>query len=242
MISMDYFRAIHGALGCKNAKEVKIANAKQRLKTDMLGSVNCVHDSLRNGVPQKFLITPEPDAASAGVIAFPDERLDTGDIIDALGEKWLVSETFAMDDIHPKGKMLRCNLLFKWKNFDGKDVCQWGVLDSGIYSTNEAYTDVMTIPDRQFKAFLPYNDDTKTIYEGRRFAVQEIFNEKGEKELACFRVTSMDSVSGSFGGGLLILRLRSDVFKRDSDSMEHGMCDYSGALAAGDAKGGWLDE
>lgn len=245
MVDINYFRAIQGAIGCNNTKEILLAETKSRIALDFLESINCCHDSMRNGINQKFIITTTDKTSMMDILAFPDEDLFVGDMIDAFNEKWIVSEVFATNEIHYKGKMLQCNHLFKWQNHGGEILECWGVLDSGVYSTSEKSTDTMILPDQQFKVYLPYNDDTKLIYEGIRFATEVIYNEHGEQELACYRVTGVDSTSESFGGGkILSLKLRSDIFRKSIDNIELRVCDYVDPninLPTG-SKGGWLNE
>lgn len=244
-LDMEYFRSIQGAYNINTYTDIKIAEAKDRLSYDMPESINCCHDSLRNGVSQKFIITTTDKVSMMDIIAFPNEELYIGDMIDALGEKWIVTEMYATDFIQAKGKMLQCNQLFKWQNFGGDVLEYWGVLDSGVYSTSEKSTDMMIISDQQFKVYLPYNDDTKKIYEGKRFATEVIYNNNGEQELACYRVTAVDSQSESYGGGkILMLKLRSDTFKRGIDNIELGVCDYvdPSVTLPTTSKGGWFDD
>ena len=241
-VDLNYFRAIHGSVDCDNVTEVKRNITKDRLKREFLESISCEHNAKRNGVPQKFLVTKTDRETAMNILAFPDEDLQVGDMIDCYDQKWIVTDMFATNILHLTGLMEQCNHIFKFQNGTSDIFEYWGVLDSGVYSTTEKYTDYMIYPDQQFKVFLPYDENTTKIYEGKRLATETVYNNEGKEELVCFTVTAIVSETYHYRQGkLLELKLRSDTYRPEKDNIELGICDYIAPNSFDDnATGGWL--
>lgn len=239
---LNYYRAIHGSVDCRNIKEVKQNIVKDRLKQDFLESINCEYDAKRNGKPQKFIVTKTDRETAMDIHAFPDEDLQVGDMIDCYDQKWIVTDMYATNTLHYSGLMEQCNHLFRFQNGTSDIYEYWGVLDSGVYSTTEKYTDYIIYPDQQFKVFLPYNEHTMKMYEGKRLATEMVYNNEGLPELVCFTITAIVTETYHYRQGkLLELKLRSDKYRPEKDNVELGICDYIAPNSIDpSATGGWL--
>jgi hypothetical protein len=226
-LDMNYFRAIQGAMGLDNMQQVVAEETKKRLKAELLSSLNCEYLSKRNGVNQYLVVTPTDKVSVMDVFALPDEGLDIGDLIDCYDQKWLVLEKFATNTLQWRGKMRQCNYQFRFQLGTSEIYEYWGVLDSGVYSTTESNTPIITTPDQQFKVYLQKDVNTSKIPRGKKLAVEKVVNEDGTTVLQVYEVTAIDGVSKNYGGGhLLELKVRSGLYNPSGDDLEQMICDY----------------
>lgn len=228
MLPLDYFKAIHGSLPYDDDVSATIALAKMELREELTSSVNYVRDAKRNGKRQGLIITPSATRYKSEVEALPDDPLYPGDIIECYGEHWIVQETRVASPFQTIGVMWLCNLLFRWQNGSSRVIERWGVLDSGVYSTTKDGDEVVMTADKQFKIYLPFDDDTSRIYVDKRLATETMYDKDGNLILGVQEVTGFDSVSRSYGKNahLLILNSRSADFVPGRDNVAQMICDY----------------
>jgi len=241
--SIDYVRNIQGANGLTNTKQVLAEEAKSRIELDMLESINCQYDSKRNDVSQKFVISDTDLKYCKNILAFPDDSLNIGDIIDCFGQKWIVTDVSADNTVQCSGKMYQCNLALKFQVGTGTTIyTRYGYFDSGVFSTTTKETQTMQIGDLQFNLVLPYDTYTRTLQRDKRLATEVLYKPDNTQTLRCFKVTSGDSVGGSFGSGkILKLKLREDEYNSQRDSVANMVCDYNATTPSADAVGGgWV--
>lgn len=240
-LDMSYFRAIQGATGLDNIKDVVAEETKEQLKHDLLESVNCEYHAKRNGVEQKLVVTKTDRLSIMDVHALPDEELMIGDYIDCYGCKWIVHEISATNTFHLSGKMKQCNLLLRFQNGTSEIHERWVQLDKGVYSTAASEQPIATTPDKQYVLWLQLDEQTKKIYQGKRLAIQKWYDKNGEERVQAFEVTSVNSASENFDGGkLLLLTLRS-VLDSDKDNLAEMVCDYIPPTVPPDPGGGGDD-
>lgn len=227
MESMDYFKAIHGALGVNSKVEATIRETQRRLSYDLMDSVNLIRDAKRNGKTQRLVVTPRAESYKYNVIAFPGEELSTGDLLEFKGRHWIVVEMPSAPVMHFSAVAWECNHLFKFQTFDGSVVERWGVIDSGLYSTDVYNGRILTDTNSQYRLYMQFDEATKQIFIDKRLAVSTIFDQHGKQILDVYKITDVDPVTRSYGGGhLLMLRAVSDAFAPLKDSVEHMICDY----------------
>lgn len=242
-LDMDYYRFIQNGKDHYNKKTVVADETKERIKLDMLNSINCEFDTTRNGIPQKFVVTTTQQIDKMDIIAFPDEDLFIGDIITCYGKPWIVKEVYATNILQMKGKMICCNLDLKFQVSPSSEIIvRPVVIDSGVYSTTQKQQPEIIIPDQQYKMYAQIDDAVQHLYVGKRIATGIWYDEDGQKHLQCFRITAVDSTSLNFYNGHIVeFKLRSDLDNPVSDNMEEMICDYIPHPTPYDnfAKGGW---
>lgn len=241
--SIDYVRNVQGAHGLTNVKQVLASEAKSRTSLEMLESINCQYDSTRNDTAQKFIVTDTDLKYCKNILAFPNESLNVGDIITCFGQNWIVTDVSADNTVQLSGKMYQCNLTLKFQVGTGTTIyTRYGYFDSGVYSTTTKETQTMQIGDLQFNLSLPYDNQTRTLQRDKRIATEVLYKPDGSQALRCYKITSCDSVDGSFGAGkLLKIRLREDEYHPQRDSVANIVCDYNAtAPPAETVGGGWV--
>lgn len=226
--NLDHIRAIQGASSLTSEAQVKIEEAKRRLSCDLKRSIHYIADAKKNGIVQGLVVTNDTVPYKARVDCLPGDTMYVGDEVVCLGQHWIVTEVKCADAIHFRGVMWLCNYECKFQNFSKTVLSQWGVLDSGVYSTTIAGGAAMPYPDKQFKLYLPYTPDTAKLFIDKRLATGTIYDPRGKEILEVYQITGSDKNSHSYqsGGHLLVLNLRSNAYVEKTDRMDLCVCDY----------------
>lgn len=205
-----------------------IQKAKDNFLVKVLNNPGYQPNATRNGKSQRFLVDRTEVAYKIKVIAFPDENLYVGDILEIMGEHFIVIETRVVNEIHTTGTAWLCNHLFRFQNGTSEIIERWGVLDSGVYSTTLKGNNLVQSLHKQFKVYLPYDEDTAKLYIDKRIAGGVNYNANGDEILTCFIYTGEDPISRSYGknGHLLILNVESVEYDAARDNPKERICDY----------------
>lgn len=184
-------------------------------------------DCKRNGEPQRFVVDRTQTAYKYDFIAFPGDKIEAGDIIECRGNRFIIAEPpRILNNVILCAKGWLCNLELKWQNGIGDIIRRWCVLDSGVYSTTKTNDDQYSVPDKQFRLYLPFDDDTKKLYVDKRLAVDTRYNSLGEEILECYAITGFNHIARSYGGHLIICELRSSLYNAERDNIQEKICDY----------------
>ena len=226
-MEIGYFKAIQGAVGADSAHEVLIRQAKDNLSAGMSTSISS-EKLKRNGKDQNFVVSQTTVRYKYQITAYPDEELFVGDVIDYADEKWIVVETRVGNPLQKTGVMWLCNINLSFQNGTHDIITRPAVLDSGVFSTTKNGNEELQYVDKQFKLYLPYDDDTKKLYVDKRIAVDTRFDKHGKEILEVYNITGVNRVARSYGKGghLLICELRSGTYSPSVDNLELMICDY----------------
>lgn len=182
-------------------------------------------DATRNGELQPLLALREADN-TCKITIMPEDEMFVGDIVGCYGEHWIVVDVYTDEYGITTGTMWLCNHLLKFQNY-GSDILEtYCVIDDGTYSKLTQKS--ITTAEAQYSMYLPLNSDTEKFYIDKRFAISDMYNKQGQKVLQVMQATWIDKIyqSGGKGNHLLKIRLQSDVYDANKDSVEHMVCDY----------------
>ena len=228
MNSMSYFKAIQGGNGVATDHERFVRENQRRLALDLPSSANVKPTATRNGKPQVLVAVETQTSYKYEIIAMPGDELLTGDLLEFENRHWIVVEVPSAPVLHYTGIAWECNHLFRFQTFDGDIVERWGVIDSGNYSTDVQHGSMLTDTNSQYRLYMQLDDQTKQIFIDKRLAVAQIFDKDGRQILDVYKVTDVDPVTQSYGGGhLLVLRAVSDAYNAKTDRIDILICDYN---------------
>ncbi len=165
----------------------------------------------------------------------PGDTIEVGDMVEWNSEHWIVIRVDFDDEITRNGRIKQCNHLFRWQNGTPDIIYRWGVLDPGVYSTTLAEEEKVVVPDKQYKIYLPFDEDTKKLYLHKRIATEIAYDKDGKEVLVVYELTGRDSITSSYGvnGHLLVMYARSGGdWNPINDNLELMICDY---IAPGDS-------
>lgn len=228
MINWSVYDAFMNAYG-ETEDERAVNRAKEDFLIEAVDNPDYRPNCLRNGVQQRFLVERTDVPYKTKFVTFPDEEIYPGDIIECDGHVFIIIEPPRFLERVTWAAVGRlCNLDLRWQDFDGNICNSYASLDAGVYSTTINGTDTVQAPDKQFKLYLPYNEQTATLYLDKRIAVDTRYDQFGKKILECYRITGTNRVAKTYGTGghLLIAELRSSPFSEQRDNVEQMICDW----------------
>lgn len=159
----------------------------------------------------------------------PGDTIEVGDMVEWNNEHWIVIRVDFDDEITRNGRIKQCNHLFRWQNGTPDIIYRWGVLDPGVYSTTLDEEEKVVVPDKQYKIYLPFDEDTKKLYLHKKIATEIAYDKDGKEVLVVYELTGRDSITSSYGvnGHLLVMYARSGGnWNPINDNLELMICDY----------------
>lgn len=127
--------------------------------------------------------------------ALPDQKVLVGDYIEWANCIWLVYEADCDDEIYIDGKMYQCNYVQRWLNNSGKLIERPSfVINASAYNNGEMGNNILTLASNQFMVYMPIDEETLNIHNGKR-----IFMDYNMSEPSVYNLTRPDNVSMKFG-------------------------------------------
>jgi len=201
----------------------KTQNLTAKLSPDSYAYKECV----KNGETIYLDVIRVDDANQKIIYTMPEHTTDfvLGDIIAWANRNWVVIAVDADDEIQRRGKMQECNHLFRWQN-GTSDICECYGIVSLVGERSSASGKVLNEVDNQRKFLLPYNDDTKKWYKGKRIACETGYNKDGNQILISYELLDVSSVTSDFGDGKYIVAIAQFSEWSQADSLTYLVADY----------------
>jgi hypothetical protein len=221
-LDIDYFLAIQGMTNYKTEKEIKLLEAQDNFNENFDSSIGYEDKTLNNGVSQEFIITTSNNKVK--IKSRPNDTFNIGDTIDYHNFKWLVTEILNGFELCTSGVLKQCNHLFRFQNHTSDILEYWGVLEKFQASTDEE--DEITSLSSKRNAILPFNDDTKKIFIGKKIFIETRFNKDNEEIPVVYEVKNINSATSNYGNGKLLELTLEEVSASENDSIIEKIADY----------------
>lgn len=228
-LDLDYFRTVQGTLNIHDEPTYKAVNAQEMLLQEFQDSINYVIDAKRNEVTQPMIITGTEVKYKYNITTMPGDELYPGDIIEAHGEHYIVVQTRSESPVYILGLAWLCNVKFRFQNWSSTIIERYGVLDSGVYSTTTGTDGTVTYLKRQFKIYMPSDEETDKIFIDKRLAVGTMYDQNGNEILEAYVITGRTKFGkGGYGDGahLLEMNAKSSEEIHEKDNIDLMICDY----------------
>lgn len=213
----------------KTMRERTIFKAKQDFVKRAVENPSYCPEAKVNDVEANLLLLSTKSNYKAEAIMFPDENICRGDYVDSgKGLVWLCQDVSEICSWQKKGLLWLCNIDLKWQDFNKNIHSKLCVFDSGAYSTTITGDAKTTILDKKFKVYIPYDEETKTLFIDKRLAIDRRMDSLGNEVLETYKIISLNRVGQNYGHGnhLLEAIVESDTFSPELDNVEMMICDY----------------
>ncbi|MEG0898444.1 MAG: hypothetical protein RSF40_01880 [Oscillospiraceae bacterium] len=226
-LNSDYFRAIQGATGCNNKKEVKVAEVKRRFARDFDTSINVNYDTLRNDIVQNLIVLPTKKETVCTVKSRPDEFIFIGDIITYNKSKWLVTKLKTGVNICCEAVIEKCNFKMRYQLHNSTIIEQWCLITNS-YSEISSDGKVVSTPIGKTVMLLPYNENTRRIHKDKRIMTETVFTKDNSEIGVVYKVTGFDGKLHDYGadGRLIELGVESTSYLESTDNIVEMIADY----------------
>lgn len=172
------------------------------------------------------IVASRKSTISCSIKAVPETNIHIGDLVDCLGQCWIVVELYADKLGLLNGTMWLCNNVIRFQNRTSEIIERNCVIDDGTYSKRSSDPDAYVMANT-YQIYMPIDDDTRRLFVDKRLAFGKVFSSSGEEILEVYKVVGMDLKSKNFGDGshLMVLTMQRDVYNPQTDSLSENICD-----------------
>lgn len=146
-----------------------------------------------NGVSTSMVINSSTRSYYKEFTSLPNQKILAGDYVEWANNTWLIYEADCDDEVYIDGKMYQCNYTQRWQNELGE------IIERPSYITRESSNGEdenkeLTVGSNEFFVYMPFDDETVKLRNGKRIYIDNYFAKPYPYEL-----TLPDNVSIKFG-------------------------------------------
>lgn len=162
--------------------------------------------------------------------SLPDQKILVGDYVEWANSMWLVLNADSDDEVYIDGNLRQCQHRIYWQKADGTIVSRFAYTENAsAYNNGETGNNTITLQSNQFMVYLPYDEETAELDNGKR-----IHMSRSNAKCKPYELTRPDDVTYGFGEkGVLNIIFTQTQYNQDNDkliTLEDGtqawLCDY----------------
>lgn len=162
--------------------------------------------------------------------SLPDQKILAGDYIEWADSMWLVLNADNDDEVYTDGNLRQCQHRIYWQKSDGTIVSRYAYTENAsAYNNGETGNNTITLQSNQFMVYLPYDEETAELDNGKRVHMSR-------RNVKCkpYELTRPDDITYGFGEkGVLNIIFTQTQYNQKNDkliTLEDGtqawICDY----------------
>lgn len=225
---MDRYEArinLHGT----TQKDRILNRERELLQNKISHSLSC-KDVRHNGIDTKLVINSGTKPYYKEFQSAPGQKILAGDYIEWKNTVWLVYEADIDDELYIDGTLRQCQYNLFWQNSDGDIISRYAwVQNASAYNNGETGDKSITLQSNQFMVYMPYDDETVFLDNGKR-----IHMARSNNKCSAYRLTRPDDISYGYGEkGVLNIIFTQDQTNNEKDklvALDDGsqvwICDY----------------
>ena len=162
--------------------------------------------------------------------SLPDQKILAGDYVEWADSIWLVLNADSDDEVYTDGNLRQCQHRIYWQKSDGTIVSRYAYTENASsYSNGETGNNTITLESNQFMVYLPYDEETAELDNGKR-----VHMSRSNAKCKPYELTRPDDITYGFGEkGVLNIIFTQTQYNQDNDkliTLEDGtqawICDY----------------
>ena len=225
---MDRYSArinLHGITQRERIKNRTINNLKSKSNNSL-----SYKDVKLNGEPAQLMINTGTKPYYKEFQSLPGQKILAGDYVEWSGCTWLVYDADQDDELYIDGDLRQCQHNIFWQNSDGTIVSRFAYTENATaYNNGEKGNSTITLQSNQFMVYLPYDDETAELYNGKR-----VHMSRSNSKCKPYDLTRPDDITYGFGEkGILNIIFTQTQYNQDTDKLvtlddgiEVWICDY----------------
>ena len=204
-----------------------------RLKTNLNNKLqdNPSYKSVKlNGEETKLIINTSTKPYYKEFQSLPDQKILAGDYVEWADSMWLVLNADSDDEVYIDGNFRQCQHRIYWQKADGTIVSRYAYTENASsYSNGETGNNTITLQSNQFMVYLPYDEETAELDNGKR-----VHMSRSNAKCKPYELTRPDDITYGFGEkGVLNIIFTQTQYNQENDkliTLEDGtqawICDY----------------
>ena len=204
-----------------------------RLKTNLNNKLqdNPSYKSVKlNGEETNLIINTSTKPYYKEFQSLPDQKILAGDYVEWADSMWLVLNADSDDEVYTDGNLRQCQHRIYWQKADGTIVSRYAYTENASsYSNGETGNNTITLQSNQFMVYLPYDEETAELDNGKR-----VHMSRSNAKCKPYELTRPDDITYGFGEkGVLNIIFTQTQYNQEKDkliTLEDGtqawICDY----------------
>lgn len=204
-----------------------------RLKTNLNNKLqdNPSYKTVKlNGEETNLIINTSTKPYYKEFQSLPDQKILAGDYVEWADSMWLVLNADSDDEVYTDGNLRQCQHCIYWQKSDGTIVSRYAYTENAsAYNNGEAGNHTITLQSNQFMVYLPYDEETAELDNGKR-----VHMSRSNSKCKPYELTRPDDVTYGFGKkGVLNIIFTQTQYNQENDkliTLEDGtqawICDY----------------
>ena len=204
-----------------------------RLKTNLNNKLqdNPSYKTVKlNGEETNLIINTSTKPYYKEFQSLPDQKILAGDYVEWVDSMWLVLNADSDDEVYTDGNLRQCQHCIYWQKSDGTIVSRYAYTENAsAYNNGEAGNHTITLQSNQFMVYLPYDEETAELDNGKR-----VHMSRSNSKCKPYELTRPDDVTYGFGKkGVLNIIFTQTQYNQGNDkliTLEDGtqawICDY----------------
>ena len=204
-----------------------------RLKTNLNNKLqdNPSYKSVKlNGEETHLIINTSTKPYYKEFQSLPDQKILAGDYVEWANSVWLVLNADSDDEVYTDGNLRQCQHRIYWQKADGTIVSRYAYTENAsAYNNGETGNNTITLQSNQFMVYLPYDEETAELDNGKR-----VHMSRSNAKCKPYELTRPDDITYGFGEkGVLNIIFTQTQYNPDEDklvTLEDGtqawICDY----------------
>ena len=183
-----------------------------------------------NGEPTQLMINTSTKPYYKEFESLPGQTVLAGDYVEWANSVWLVLNADCDDAVYTDGTLRQCQHQIFWQKADGTVVYRYAYTENAsAYNNGEKENNTITLQSNQFMVYLPYDDETAELDNGKR-----VHMSRSNIKCKPYELTRPDDITYGFGKkGVLNIIFTQTQYNPDEDklvTLEDGtqawICDY----------------
>ena len=190
-----------------------------RLKSDIVRkapSSLSYKDVKLNGEPTQLMINASTKPYYKEFGSLPDQTVLAGDYVEWANSVWLVLNADCDDEVYTDGNLRQCQHKIFWQKADGTVVSRYAYTENAsAYNNGEKENNTITLQSNQFMVYLPYDDETAELDNGKR-----VHMSRSNIKCKPYELTRPDDITYGFGEkGVLNIIFTQTQYNPDEDKL-----------------------
>ena len=213
---MDWNKYInHITAEGKTQRDRQITRLKNQIN-NKVGSNPSYKSVKLNGEETNLIINTSTKPYYKEFQSLPDQKILAGDYVEWADSMWLVLNADSDDEVYTDGNLRQCQHRIYWQKADGTIVSRYAYTENAsAYNNGEKENNTITLQSNQFMVYLPYDDETAELDNGKR-----VHMSRSNIKCKPYELTRPDDITYGFGKkGVLNIIFTQTQYNPDEDKL-----------------------
>ena len=227
---MDWNKYInHITAEGKTQRDRQITRLKNQIN-NKVGSNPSYKSVKLNGEETNLIINTSTKPYYKEFQSLPDQKILAGDYVEWADSMWLVLNADSDDEVYIDGNLRQCQHRIYWQKADGTIISRYAYTENAsAYNNGETGNNTITLQSNQFMVYLPYDEETAELDNGKR-----VHMSRSNAKCKPYELTRPDDITYGFGEkGVLNIIFTQTQYNQEKDKLitlddgtQAWICDY----------------